>query len=320
MDWEFFRELQSYTLINPWILMFAVPYLMYGLYSLYKAIKKYQVIYIYKSKSVRARGFAIFYAVAMFINNIIFLFIIVLKIEVLFFTPIYSAPGLVYILHNLFLVILIIYGLAQKRTRIRDLSPELIEQRRARVESIQSAQIEPTSTSSSRSPSSRNTQRRARPTTARTTTSRSARKPASRTRPSSPSTKSSSASQKTTKPKPKSTTTAKRRKLTPQQQKQLIAKYKRLKPKTTMLTLDDFKCIFCFSLPKYPEDKGRRIVLCPKCNYPAHANEFKEWMRGSDLCSRCSAQLPSSYKRNPKTISVKLYSDAIKFFRKKGGF
>jgi hypothetical protein len=37
------------------------------------------------------------------------------------------------------------------------------------------------------------------------------------------------------------------------------------KPRASYLSLDDFKCIFCFKLPKLPEDRGRGVVVCPKC-------------------------------------------------------
>ncbi|MFX0105165.1 MAG: hypothetical protein ACFE75_06715, partial [Candidatus Hodarchaeota archaeon] len=79
------------------------------------------------------------------------------------------------------------------------------------------------------------------------------------------------------------------------------------RPKAANLSLEDFKCIFCFKLPELPKDNGRGIILCPNCRYPAHADEFKDWLRTSGLCSRCNAPIPSNYRRNPKIISVKNY-------------
>jgi len=93
--------------------------------------------------------------------------------------------------------------------------------------------------------------------------------------------------------------------------------FSKYKPKAGLLSVEDFKCIFCFKLPKLPEDNGRGIILCPRCRYPAHADEFKDWMHSSNLCSRCNATIPSSYRRNPKIISVKNYINIYRNFLKK---
>ena len=89
-----------------------------------------------------------------------------------------------------------------------------------------------------------------------------------------------------------------------------------MRPKTGALTKDDFKCIFCFELPT-TSDGHRGIVVCPNCRYPAHADEFKNWVRTSHLCSRCDGVIPSSFRRNPKVIPVKEYLRAYKFWKKK---
>jgi hypothetical protein len=306
-NWEAFQEIQNYTFINPWIVFFALPYLIYGFYSLYKCIKKYRVVYIYKNKSVNARRFVIFYLILIFIDNIIFLILLIYRVEIVFFTPINNFPGFIFIFHTSFIFVLLIYGIAKKKTSISDLSPEQIAERRAQIESIQRARIRPRERPSSTRSSSRKTTPSRRSSPSQTTSRRS-------------SSKSSVKRDSRTKPSRKKESKKKKRKLTPQQKKQLLERIKSMKPKTGMLTLDDFKCIFCFNIPKYPEDKGRKIVLCPKCNYPAHADEFKEWAKDSDLCSRCSAELPSSYKRNPKTVSVKFYTKVIQYYRKKQGF
>jgi hypothetical protein len=88
-----------------------------------------------------------------------------------------------------------------------------------------------------------------------------------------------------------------------------------IRPKTAVLSNEDFMCIFCFELPK-SSDKGG-IVLCPHCRYPAHYHEFKDWVRNSKLCSRCDGVLSSSFIRNPKVIPVKKYLKAYKIFKKK---
>jgi hypothetical protein len=93
-----------------------------------------------------------------------------------------------------------------------------------------------------------------------------------------------------------------------------ITNFNLYKPKAARLSSDDFKCIFCFKLPKIPDDKGRGIIICPNCRYPAHADEFKDWLRSSNLCSRCNAPIPANYGRNPKTITIKNYLIVVKHF------
>ena len=92
--------------------------------------------------------------------------------------------------------------------------------------------------------------------------------------------------------------------------------YNALRPKAGVLSLEDFKCIFCFQLPSVKNDKGRGIVICPSCKHPAHADEFKEWTKNSPLCSRCDSTISSNYRHNPKIIPVELYVRAIKKFSK----
>lgn len=96
-----------------------------------------------------------------------------------------------------------------------------------------------------------------------------------------------------------------------------IKKYQSMRPKAGIISSEDFKCIFCFELPKYPQDKYRGIVLCPNCKHPAHADEFKNWARNSPLCSRCDSEISASFRRNPTIIPVKDYLEAAKFWIKK---
>jgi hypothetical protein len=95
------------------------------------------------------------------------------------------------------------------------------------------------------------------------------------------------------------------------------AKFKKLRPKAGALSLDDFKCIFCFKLPQLPDDEGRDIILCPNCKHPAHADEFKNWLTTSTLCSRCDTIIPANFRRKPDIIPLKDYIKVIKVFYEK---
>ena len=176
------------------------------------------------------------------------------------------------------------------------------------------------------SPKRSNTPKRSR-TSVRTTTKSSPR-PSTRTTKhtsrsvarssrSTPTSQRQSVSSRTTKT---TRTVSRKARQKPIRRSQSTNKLKNLdvyKPKVPSLSNEDFKCIFCFKLPEFPKDKGRGIVLCPKCRYPAHADEFKDWLSSSGLCSRCNAPIPLSFRKNPKIISVKNYLIVYKDFLKK---
>jgi hypothetical protein len=91
----------------------------------------------------------------------------------------------------------------------------------------------------------------------------------------------------------------------------------KMRPKAGTLSEEDFKCIFCFRLPKLPDDANRDIVLCPQCKHPAHADEFENWTRNSSLCSRCDGDIPSNFRSRPERIPVKTYLEAMRYHLKR---
>jgi hypothetical protein len=93
---------------------------------------------------------------------------------------------------------------------------------------------------------------------------------------------------------------------------------KKLRPKGTILFKEDFKCIFCFQLPKLPADEKRGIIICPHCRHPAHADEFRNWLKSSTLCSRCDRPISINFIRNMEIIPTSVYIKAMKIIMKKG--
>ena len=91
----------------------------------------------------------------------------------------------------------------------------------------------------------------------------------------------------------------------------------KLKPKGTILFKEDFKCIFCFQLPKLPADEKRGIIICPHCRHPAHADEFRAWLKSSRLCSRCDRPISINFIRNIEIIPTVVYIKAMKIIMKK---
>ena len=92
----------------------------------------------------------------------------------------------------------------------------------------------------------------------------------------------------------------------------------KLKPKAAILYKEDFKCIFCFQLPALPADEKRGIIICPHCRHPAHADEFKNWLKSSTLCSRCDRPISITFIRNVEIIPTIVYIKAMKVIMKKG--
>ena len=275
-----------------WSLIFAFPFILYGSYSLYRCFKKYNVIY-FGTKAVKARilGYILSFLVLIFIFTY----------WVSFYSVIESFPldfNLLLLLIATILIV-IVFGFTNKRSSLPALTRDYIANRTRSINNLTTPTTQRQHVRTTRvnnpTPSTRKTTRTTRSRTQSSRTTPTSRRQTTRTK----------TSNKTHTTKGKSTLKA--RNLT------------NFKPRASYLALEDFKCIFCFKLPKLPEDRGRGVVVCPKCRYPSHADEFKDWMRTSNLCSRCSAPIPSNFRRNPRVISVKNYMVIYKHFLKKKG-
>lgn len=273
-----------------WSLIFAFPFVIYGSYSLYRCFKKYNVIY-FGTKAVKAKsiGYILSFSVLIFI----------ITYWISFYSVVESFPldlNLVLLLIATILIV-IIFGFTNTRSSLPVLTRDYIANRtrtvnnlttpttqRQRVRTTRVTNPNPSTRSTTHTSRSRTQSSRTTPTSRRQTTQ----------------TKTSNVT-RTTKVKPTSK----------------VRNLNNYKPRGSYLSLEDFKCIFCFKLPKYPEDRGRGIVVCPNCRYPSHADEFKDWMRTSNLCSRCSAPIPTNFRRNPRVVSVKNYVIIYKQLLKK---
>ena len=275
-----------------WSLIFALPFIIYGSYSLYRCFKKYNVIY-FGTKAVKARklGYILSFSVIIFI----------LTYWITFYGVIESFPLDLNLLLLLIatILIVIIFGFTNKRSSLPALTRDYITNRTRTINNLTTP-----------------TTQRQRARTTRVTN------PTPSTRTTTRTTRSASRSSRTTPTSHRQTTRTKTSNKTHKTTVKPTSKVRNLnnfKPRASYLSLEDFKCIFCFKLPKLPEDRGRGVVVCPKCRYPSHADEFKDWMRTSNLCSRCSAPIPPSFRRNPRVISVKNYTVIYKQFLKKKG-
>lgn len=295
-----------------WSILFGFPYVLYGSISLYRCFKKYHVIY-FGTKSVNARKFGYllsisvisfitvywisFYSFIDFFESLIIPlhFLLDLNLLILFVTTIF---------------IIIIPGLFGNHTQLPQLTRDYITQRTNRLNQL-------TSPKRNRSP---NRYRENSRTTTNSSPTPSTRTVTNRSRSVNHSTRSTPTTQsRSTTTKSKIATRTVRRgptgtQLRKKQSTKKISNFNLYKPKAARLSSDDFKCIFCFQLPKVPKDNGRGIILCPNCRYPAHADEFKDWLRSSNLCSRCNAPIPTRFKRNPKIIPIKNYILVVKHF------
>ncbi len=280
-----------------WSLIFGFPFIIYGSYSLYRCFKKYNVIY-FGTKSVKARtlGYILTSTVILFIIIYWVMFYTVIEFYDSPLTPLHFSLNLnLLLLFIALLLIFIIFGLASSHRTLPTLTRDYIAQRTRRINSLSTPTI----------------QRQRVRTTTRTTPSPSRRTVTQTTRSRSHSSRTTPTSQRQ---KTRTTKTTRTRAVKTTSKAINLDKYK---PRASYLSEDDFKCIFCFKLPKLPDDNGRGIIVCPNCRYPAHADEFIDWLRTSNLCSRCSTPIPSKFKHNPRIISIKNYQIVYRHFLKK---
>ncbi|MHA2183539.1 MAG: hypothetical protein ACXAAI_00965 [Promethearchaeota archaeon] len=285
-----------------WSILFGLPYVLYSSISLYRCFKKYNVIY-FGTKSIKARKFG--YILGFFIM----LYIIIYWGSFYLLVNLIDLNLLIMLISTI--LTLIIAGFFSSRSQLPQLTRDYIAQRTNRLNQLTT----PSRNASPRRQTIR-TSTRSSPTPSARTVSRSSRSVSNSTR----STPNGHIQTRSTRVKTTTRTTTRRTTGKPTRSNQGTSRHLNVKiyrPKAANLSIEDFKCIFCFKLPELPKDNGRGIILCPNCRYPAHADEFKDWLRTSGLCSRCNAQIPSSYRRNPKIISVKTYSIAYKDFLKK---
>ncbi|MFX1326343.1 MAG: hypothetical protein ACFE8N_15440 [Promethearchaeota archaeon] len=298
--------------LSGWSIIFGLPYIIYGSISLYRCFKKYNVIY-FGTKSVKARKFG-------YVLGISILFFIII-----YWLSFYSLRGFygslllptnflidlnLVLLLIITILIILIAGLFGFRRQLPQLTRDYITQRTNRLNQLTapSNAVRPRRIRESQRTTIRSSPT---PSTRSVTTQARSISHSSRSRPTSSRTSSTSKSKTTTRTVSRNPTRVqvKRKESTVR-----ISNFNKYKPKAARLSKEDFKCIFCFKLPKFPEDKGRGIILCPSCRYPAHADEFKDWLRTSNLCSRCNAPIPNNYRSNPKTISIKNYLVVLKHF------
>ncbi len=295
-----------------WSILFGFPYVFYSSISLYRCFKKYRVIY-FGTKSVNARkfGYLLGISVIFFISIYWISFYSLIDFYESLIIPLHFLLDLnLLILLVSTILIIIIAGLFGSQTQLPQLTRDYIAQRRNRLNQLTSPRRN--STPNRYRESVRNTTR-SNPTPSASTVTRTSRSvnhssrstPTARRRSTTTRTKTSS---RTVSRGPTGTQVRKK------QSTKKITNFNIYKPKAARLSSEDFKCIFCFKLPKIPEDNGRGIILCPNCRYPAHADEFKDWLQSSNLCSRCSAPIPTTYKRNPRIIPIKTYLVIVKHF------
>ncbi|TFG03024.1 MAG: hypothetical protein EU540_00445 [Promethearchaeota archaeon] len=303
--------------ISLWIIIFALPYFLYSLSTLRSCFTKFYVIYIFRTRSLNARKFVIFYVI--FILFVLISYMVYYNIVVFYYffyivqqTYYFSADLMLILVCCVLIYFFVRHAIFGSPRAVPELSSDYLARRRRQLEGITSTPLRPASPRATPTTPSR-------PVVSRSATTRTSR-PAT-THPSTPSTSRPTTSRPTIPPVSRSTPSQQRAvsRPTPSRQRAVARpSYEKLMPKAGILSLEDFKCIFCFELPKMPADERRGIIICPNCRHPAHADEFKGWAQASPLCSRCDAPIPPSFLRNPKVIPVKTYLEVIKEYKRKG--
>ncbi len=279
--------------MNGWDLVFALPYQIVGSVLLLSCFKKYDWVYV-GNTAFRARRFGFFTASFFLVMEMIFLvvFYTAYDTHTLSLPAVHDTIDILLLLSIFSLIMLIVYyGLIRRKPTIPAVAQLRTAPARRAPTTAQSGHQVYARTSTGRDPnvrvvlphgSSRQPFQQSKETKVQYHLQKPVQIPV----------------HKKGEPQPKVRTVS----------------YDRLKPKAGVLTADDFKCIFCFALPKIPEDANRGIVLCPNCRYPAHADEFRNWTKNSNLCSRCGHTISSGFRQRPEIISATEYVDVIREF------
>lgn len=310
LEWNIFGNLDIY--LSPWILFFAFPYLLYGSFSLYSCCTRYDFVYI-GQKPFNARRFGIFLSIVMLLTVFLYILYFYSFLDTWLgpFPPVHTSFDLMLLILCSFTLYLIIrYGFFGTRPNIEQISTRISTRRQRRpvdepiivpgTPLFSNNETSLGSTPRSTGHATRSTAVSSRPHERKPRESERKPKPAER------------------KPRPpERQPQVAERKPKPEVKPEIQSKFKKLRPVAGVLSLDDFKCIFCFKLPQLPADQGRAIILCPNCKHPAHADEFKNWLKTSTLCSRCDGTISASFRRNPEIIRMKDYVAVIKAFYNK---
>ncbi|MHA1618045.1 MAG: hypothetical protein ACTSVZ_02115 [Promethearchaeota archaeon] len=319
----------SFLSFNFWQLIFALPYILIGAVYLALCTKKYFYVH-FGSKSMNARGTSIILSLGILVIDGIYLISnqTILNLIIDNLNPHINNFNLLILIQAAFALFFFVFALITRPSRLSSFSANRVSSRlgsidrqiadASRVENRARQRERQARSTTNRDQRRRADQKRKRDEERKRQESRRNRNRSSSraisSRSSSSRSRSSTSSTKKRQSKPVSRQKSqKSQKMTKNLTKQQLLQ---MKPKTGILTTDDFKCIFCFELPSN-SDRNGGIILCPNCRYPSHADEFKQWVKSSTLCSRCDGEISASFRRNPKIISTKHYLQAYKFWKKK---
>lgn len=299
---------------NFWILIGTLFYLVFGFILLIVTFRRYYTIYLFRIM-IDARK----YGIVTCIFNLIIGFITIIDPTIFFEIleidpePITENVNIGILLNIILSIILLIYGIVNRRTTVSSLNSDRVSNRIHDMDrriSASNPTIHPTREVSERD---RQHQRllQQREEARRNQVQREAQRQESAQR------EAEKRRQQQVRQHQINQTNKPKALATPVAGRIADSDLAKIRPKGGTLSDDDFKCIFCFSVPKLPADKNRNIVICPRCHYPAHVDEFRNWTRNSPFCSRCEGELPANYRTNPPVVSTEYFLKAMKQLLKK---
>ncbi len=327
----------SFMSFNFWQLVLALPYQLIGGIFMVLCVKKYFYVH-WGSKSISARWTSIILSLGILVMDGIYLISHLTFLNLIFdnLEPRTNAMNVLILIQAIFLLFIFVLALITRPSGISRFSANRVSNRLGNIDrqladadrvANRARQRERQARSTTNRDQKRRAEEQRRRNNERKKREEERRRQESRRKRSSPRTSStrtsssrsraSTSSAKKRQSKPVSTQKSQKSQKSQKMTKNLTKKQLlQMKPKTGILTADDFKCIFCFELPSSSDNNGG-IILCPNCKYPSHADEFKDWIKKSTLCSRCDGVISASFRRNPKIISTKHYLQAYKFWKKK---
>ena len=329
-----------------WHLIFGMPYILFGNILLFFSYKKYFYVY-FGNKPLKAR---LFCTLTSFLFGFLTIFYLLvqgdaIEMEILSLSPQYDGFNLLLIFNMVYWFVLGIITIVSKRLSYSGLPIRRVENQisgidrqisnvnnytrnlereeqnrrknaeNTRKKSQQQAKLREDRKRKEKEKKQRiERQRRQRELEARRKREKTQQnKQTSPTRSSSNRSSSRTSSHSSSRVSSKTSGSSKKQSTSKSKQTKFLMS---MRPKSGTLTEDDFKCIFCFDLP-HKKDKHRGVVVCPKCHYPAHYDEFKQWVRNSSLCSRCDGNIPLSFRKNPNVIPTEKYLKGYQFWKKR---
>ena len=134
-----FEDIFPFIYISFWNLIFAFPYLLYGLYTIRACYTKFHVVYLIRTKSLNARKFGTFYTLLLLFGILFYIvfFNIILNYFYIIVEQVYFYFDIMLVLIFITLIYLFVgHGIFGSARSMPEISQDYINRRRQRLRRI----------------------------------------------------------------------------------------------------------------------------------------------------------------------------------------